>query len=587
MRCLLQYSMSAPFHSETRAVCNRPSPVCSMSRHKCLLACMIRARGCLTHACLLRPRHAFLVWLSMWELAAAAAGGRLRPSGTWADHRHRKKYFTTSERLRITEKSQNPSRKNSSSHKAHGSGSRSRKATPEPCHISTLPDNWKPNSDRKVKQSMTSSLLRSRRRHSRPNIEQERPVVSEEQAAWFLALPDKVKRQHFSKEEQTLLADRCESVLDRKCPKSSQESAQEFCRRRLDSHAEKESKYKHRRRSSAPVTRALDDKALAEIAAADAPEAVEDGESDKMATLSLYSRRHSVALERELRPEPLVVTKAQIRSFRKSFALRPLALPAPILAPCPSPGFYKARDAQRAAKPKRRPAELVFTPPSPEAKHYKDPEMRRTLRAMSSPELFDEALEYGFPQPPSQHRLNSAHMKSRFSANTSENDRSSSLTSSSTAETKDLPFGAVPSTPDGSTSFLSPMSPMSPRASTGNLASESGQELTSPQLSHRRAHTTGHTPSHSHSRTPSSVNREMTLRMTLTRPMLRSAETDVDAVRLPNLQPPLMDEHDPLALESITVCDDPTGAQGAFAINPDTSQNLKGIKKALKHLVGK
>lgn len=78
----------------------------------------------------------------------------------------------------------------------------------------------------------------------------------------------------------------------------------------------------------------------------------------------------------------------------------------------------------------------------------------------------------------------------------------------------------------------------------------------------------------------------MTLRMTLTRPMLRSAESDVNAARMPSLQPPL-DEHDPLALERITVCDDPTGAQGAFAINPDTSQNLKGIKKALKNWVRK
>ena len=204
--------------------------------------------------------------------------------------------------------------------------------------------------------------------------------------------------------------------------------------------------------------------------------------------------------------------------------------------------------------------------------------MRRTLRAMSSPELFDEALEYGFPQPPSHQPSKSAHMKSRFSASTSENDRSSSLTSSSTTETKDLPFGAIPSTPDGSTSFLSPS------ASTGDLVSEASKKPASPQLSHRRAHTTGHTPSHS--RTPSSVNREMTLRMTLTRPMLRSAETDTSAMRMPSLQPPL-DEHDPLALESITICDDPTGAQGAFAINPDTSQNLKGIKKALRNWVRK
>jgi hypothetical protein len=44
---------------------------------------------------------------------------------------------------------------------------------------------------------------------------------------------------------------------------------------------------------------------------------------------------------------------------------------------------------------------------------------------------------------------------------------------------------------------------------------------------------------------------------------------------------------DPLALERLSICDDPTGAHGAFAIHPETSQNLKGIKKALKHWVRK
>jgi hypothetical protein len=524
----------------------------------------------------------------MWGFAAAVSGGKLQPPNNRANKRGRKKYFTNSERLRITQPSPPPPVKTSQSHqpslKTHHS--RSRRPTPEPCHVSTLPDNWKPNSDRKVKQSMTSSLLRSRRRHSRPNLEQQQPAVSEEQATWFLALPDKVKRQHFSKEEQTLLADRCESVLDRRSPKTSQESAQEFCRRRLDSHSEKERAFKHRRRSSAPVSsKALDEDLVAKIAAADAPEVLDDGDNDKMAILNLYTRRHSISTTHENKPEPLVVTKAQIRSFRKSFALKPLELAAPILAPCPSPGFFKELDQRRAAaKPRRRPAKESLNLPalSPETKHYKDPEARKALRAMSSPELFDEALEYGFPLPPSNILQNTAKLRSRFSANTSENDRSSSLTSSSTADTKDLPYDDIPSTPDGSTGFPET------DVTTGAKASKASLKPTSPPL-HRRAHTTGDMPSHT--RTPSSAHREMTLRMTLTRPILRGAETDVHAVHPVHrisLQPSLMDQvDDPLALERLSICDDPTGAHGAFAIHPETSQNLKGIKKALKHWVRK
>jgi hypothetical protein len=45
-------------------------------------------------------------------------------------------------------------------------------------------------------------------------------------------------------------------------------------------------------------------------------------------------------------------------------------------------------------------------------------------------------------------------------------------------------------------------------------------------------------------------------------------------------------ERDPLALESIYICDDPTGAQGAFAV-PENSQQRRGIKHAFKNLVRK
>jgi hypothetical protein len=77
----------------------------------------------------------------------------------------------------------------------------------------------------------------------------------------------------------------------------------------------------------------------------------------------------------------------------------------------------------------------------------------------------------------------------------------------------------------------------------------------------------------------------MTLRLTLTRPLLRSSETDPNAMRKPSLLEPLHRgafEKDPLALESIYICDDPTGAQGAFAI-PESSQQRKGIKNAFRN----
>jgi hypothetical protein len=536
---------------------------------------------------------------------------------------HRKKYFSTSERERIAQQgllSAVPTATQEHSRVR----SRSRKPTPEPCHISTLPDDWKPNSDRKVKQSMTSSLLRPRRRyHPQPNADltQQQLTVSHDQAAWFLALPDKVKRQHFSKEEQVLLAHRCELVLGSKeaakvKPESTQEyvrrrliefdflsdstpkakakeSAQDFCRRQLFEQSKGGTAgTKRRRRLSAPESTVFGDQGLEDSKAADAPEAVEDSEGDRMSSiLNLYTRRHSVATTSEPVTAPPIVAPAQIRSFRKSFALRPLPLPAPVLAPLPSPTFLKnaCKDQQRHAKQRRRPAPLVVTPPevSAEAKHYKDPEMRRTLRAMSSPELFDEAIEFGFPPPPSEPAL-SANLQSRFSMDTAHFDRSSSLTSSSTTETRDSQYGKCPATPDGPGDFL-----ISPHGTSLRLSPTSLRPSPTHKL-HRRAHTAdlpnNGGPTYGHSRTPSSLNREMTLRLTLTRPLLRSSESDPNTMSMPSLLEPLHKaalERDPLALESIFICDDPTGAQGAFAVPDNSQQQRKGFKHAFKNLVRK
>jgi hypothetical protein len=533
---------------------------------------------------------------------------------------HRKKYFSSSERERIAQQSQNQSQLSVVSAQEHSRvRSRSRKPTPEPCHISTLPDDWKPTSDRKVKQSMTSTLLRPRRRyHPQPTTElnQQQPTVSEDQAAWFLALPDKVKRQHFSKEEQILLAQRCELVLGSKAAKvkqestqeyvrrrliefdflssntprtkAKQESAQDFCRRQLLAQTEGQPSSKRRRRLSAPESTVFGDQSAEDPKSANAHKAVDDSEGDRMSSiLNLYTRRHSVATTSEPVTAPPIVAPAQIRSFRRSFALKPLPLPAPVLAPLPSPSFLKEKDPLRLTKERRRPAPLVVTPPemSAEARHYKDPEMRRTLRAMSSPELFDEAIEFGFPPPTSEPP--SANQRSRFSMETVNFDRSSSLTSSSTTETRDSQFGKCPATPDGPPDFL-----ISPHGTSLRL-SPSSQKLSPTHTLHRRAHTTDFPPTggatYGHSRTPSSLNREMTLRLTLTRPILRSSETDPNAMRKPSLIEPLHRgafERDPLALESIFICDDPTGAQGAFAV-PESSQQRKGIKHAWKNLVRK
>ncbi|KAM0714948.1 hypothetical protein Q7P37_009413 [Cladosporium fusiforme] len=521
-----------------------------------------------------------------WRLVVAAPQReKLQPSAIPADENHSRKCFSPEERDLITQQGRVSSRASShtstqtSTQTSAKTTTHKRRRRPEPCHISTLPDDWKPNSDRKTKPSMTSSFLRSRRRHSRPNIEQQ-TTVSEDQAAWFLSLPDKVKRQHFSKEEQTLLAHRCKATLDKAAPNAEQESAQDWCRRQLSQKCEERVNVKARRRSSAPTTRCFDEQAIADFAK-DVPQDekaveddVEEGESDQMSILNLYSRRHSIATIRSSVPIPPVIAPAVIRSFRRSFALRPLPLPAPILAPCPSPGFFKG--SQRPEKLRRRQTALsIVSPPEPSngAKHYQDPVVRQALRAMTSQELFDETLEHGFPPPP-QGPPRTASRPVTSNDKVPANDRSSSLTSSSTANS--VP-GRGPATPVESQPFPEPAVASNETATTTFHPSPESHPS---QHIHRRNATPDHT------RSLSMQNREMTLRMTLTRPILRAPDEETAAAPKTPLETPFIDQYDPLALESITICDDPTGAQGAFAI-PENSQNMKGIRKVLKSLVRK
>lgn len=561
----------------------------------CLLAvaCTTKSSSAPTSTytfCITLPCHRASLMLR-WRLVGAAPHSKqAHPRAIPADPSYSRKCFSPEERDLITQQSRVSSRASShtstlTSTQTSSSHKRRRKQPAEPSHISTLPNNWKPNSDRKQKSSMTSSFLRSRRRHSRPTIEQQ-ASVSEDQAAWFLSLPDKVKRQHFSKEEQTLLTDRCQSALDKAAPCTEEESAQDWCRRQLNQQPNATVNIKTRRRSSAPATRCFDEQAIADFVKEVPQKSIEDddedageGDVDKMSILNMYSRRHSIATTRNSVPAPPVIPPAQIRSFRRSFALRPLPLAAPVLAPFPSPGFFS--ESQKPAKLRRRQTALSITAPepspeaSPEAKHYQDPDVRLALRAMTSQELFDDTLEHGFPAPPQGPPRTAESRPVTSDGNAVANDRSSSLTSSSTANT--LP-GRGPSTPVESQPFPEP-AVAGKDANTTTAFHSSPDSLPSQHVNRQDAIA-------DHSRTPSMQNREMTLRMTLTRPILRAPEDEIKPAPKSPLETPFIDQYDPLALESITICDDPTGAQGAFAI-PENSQSMKGIRKVLKSLVGK
>ena len=79
------------------------------------------------------------------------------------------------------------------------------------------------------------------------------------------------------------------------------------------------------------------------------------------------------------------------------------------------------------------------------------------------------------------------------------------------------------------------------------------------------------------------VDRESTIRMTLTPSDLRIGTAEGEGYsHEPQYTAGAAQKADLLALEPLSVCDDPTGAHGAFAVHDD--ENLKGLRRVWKTL---
>lgn len=258
--------------------------------------------------------------------------------------------------------------------------------------------------------------------------------------------------------------------------------------------------------------------------------------------------------------------KPKRRTLSRALSLTPLPLPPPTLAPArPMTSSEKNRRLSLSGRMPRHFIGMTSSvpSPSPDTKFYQDADAREQLRKHLSPQKFDEAIEFGFAS-------NGKRTPSPAAANQSYSVQDPRL-SSDAGEIED----------DASTSSLGTLSPRTPTASPDchptikQTSFDSGiglpmQSTTRPKTPHLR------------SLDGSVGSREMTIHMTLTRPELRvltpgdgssnlqrgdSLENNDEAV-------------DPLALESITVCDDPTGAHGAFAVHDDPRAN--GLKRVWK-----
>ncbi|KAK5132774.1 hypothetical protein LTR08_008659 [Meristemomyces frigidus] len=219
----------------------------------------------------------------------------------------------------------------------------------------------------------------------------------------------------------------------------------------------------------------------------------------------------------------------------------------------------------RLSRPYIEDVPLPVEEPS-EARYYQDPEARRQLRHyLTSVRNFDEAIEFGFPSP------------DRITPSPYSTDPSSPIWK-----------GFSPPGPDGDDASLSSYDPPTPTAIdyghpvvVPSASFDSGIALPLQLNTHDKPASDN---KNNHSRSSSSFggDREMTLRMTLTRPELRLSEKEVNSWQRMPSSGGVVTGVDPLALESLPVCDDATGAHGAFAVRCGGRE--KGLRKVWKNL---
>lgn len=392
--------------------------------------------------------------------------------------------------------------------------------------------------------------------------------VDEEQALRFLALPDKVKRSHFTSEELLLLTESSERALN--SPAFANDHRVSRC-----SHLDRNGSIASSHRKSSVSEGYMEDTEKdwfeMETESVDSYEhangTVTDFESLKMyarsrhgSVCSSYSAHPSIPSNKELASSP----EARRKSFsrKRAISLAPIPLPPPTLIPAVPP-LPSTNTMTNFSKSARSPS-LTPTETPPATKYYKDSQARHKLREfLASPEKFDEALEFGFP---SERGIV---------------ERSTSVTSGlePTLESDVENISITDSRDDEEEA--SSRSPKTP-----SLVNDGFHSTTTPHSSLDSGVALPFTPGKASSRSlsPDISGREMTLRMTLTRPDLRAPERELYALQRKEVSGVEVADSDPLALSALTVCNDHTGAHGAFAV---TLSSKSGFKKVWRNLRGR
>ncbi|TLD25950.1 mucin-like protein [Venturia nashicola] len=373
-------------------------------------------------------------------------------------------------------------------------------------------------------------------------------IVSHAETRWFLSLPEKVRRQHFSREEQHQFG---ENIA------ASHSSRSRSTSRNTGNHPEKSSNFlaprtscSQRTSKSTRVSYNLPRTSVDAMNCFDGRPPVARQDSIKGTVPVNFSKK---------RPSN-VATHVRLPSFTATSAPQTPA----------SPGFPHHRPGHsRTTTLTVRPSiDSVSRTIDPTAKYYQDPEARQKLRQyLSSPQKFDEAVEFGFPSNPN---APDADFLFRTHRSTSSNDAQAFL--------KDEVISFIDRYGDNvseDSSEAYPDSPATPadgdelgrRKPYGSSIFASLDSTDVPSLNFKMD---SEILAQRFSQEPL-ANREMTLRMTLTRPELRADDEDLYGWS--------KKEEDPLALEQLPMSDDTTGENGVFAVK--TSNRRSGMIKRI------
>ncbi|KAK5010964.1 hypothetical protein LTR28_006647 [Elasticomyces elasticus] len=427
--------------------------------------------------------------------------------------------------------------------------------------------------------SLQRDGARPRRRLKKPRDPPTNTGITKEEAEWFLSLPDKVWKRHFTREEQVLLTEWCELLLSDILYKAGHSPDRSGATCVPDRYSTLDGLAFEDERSDCGST-------LSSTA---------DSDAEMDVFRSYTQRRRSVAAVGNSRPPPppRSTSHSQRSSFRRTFSFS-ASHPLPHAQSSSVPPLPSSSLSQNYSRPSVGVLTHQVNSPSPQAldssvetKHYQDPEARLKLRLyLATPQKFDEALEFGFPktepttQPPSTvHPQRAASQQKSGSdqhihLDTAQDSWSSFYSRSEDGEdSSSLPDTDSPITPTADTSSAFPL-PTITRSTSSSLDSGLGR----PPLALRDKSNDRFAPA-------VLANREMTLRMTLTRPDLRAPEEQLYGWQ--NNRPGSdrageAERSDPLALSELKPSDDVDGTHGVFAMGGRQGNGFRRLWRSLR-----